>query len=87
MYIVLKDLMLKGKRFAASEILDNISDDDAKKLKAINAWTDLTKRKQKLKWLIGLLVWMKRRSQSRDPSKRSLSNGSRDCNRQGYYIN
>tara|TARA_R110000744_G_scaffold17517_1_gene47369 strand:+ start:1963 stop:2181 length:219 start_codon:yes stop_codon:yes gene_type:complete len=35
MYIVLKDLMLKGKRFAASEILDNISDDDAKKLKAM----------------------------------------------------
>ena len=35
MYIVLIDLMLKGKRYEASEILDNISDDDAKKLKAM----------------------------------------------------
>ena len=35
MYIVLKDLMLKGKRYVASDVIETIGDEDAKNLLAM----------------------------------------------------
>tara|TARA_R110002012_G_scaffold313017_1_gene524278 strand:+ start:44 stop:262 length:219 start_codon:yes stop_codon:yes gene_type:complete len=35
MYIVLKDLMLKGKRYVASDVIETIGDEDAKSLLAM----------------------------------------------------
>jgi hypothetical protein len=35
MYIVLKDLLLKGKRYVASDVIEAISDEDAKSLSAM----------------------------------------------------
>jgi hypothetical protein len=35
MYIVLKDLLLKGKRYVASDVIDTIGDEDAKNLLAM----------------------------------------------------
>lgn len=35
MYIVLKDLLLKGKRYVVSDVIENIGDEDAKNLLAM----------------------------------------------------
>tara|TARA_R110002074_G_scaffold16000_1_gene53965 strand:+ start:2092 stop:2310 length:219 start_codon:yes stop_codon:yes gene_type:complete len=35
MYIVLKDLLLKGKRYVASDVIETIGDEDAKNLLAM----------------------------------------------------